>query len=245
MIKDKFTALNCIQNLKFYQVIVYVTFMLSVLVSVFMDKKHLVYILPLGVLSIGLKHIMLCKEKFSIIYCLAIVVIAASDVLAFTGFKSHFIWISILTSLSLVLTSIVLLKYLNKPKFKSVISLSMIIAVLFVGYIIYAVLEALIDYIPGESIFYTFLCTFTLLVFLIIIGLIYINDRYTNGVNLLISGIFTLFQVALTPINELFYYNRTFTVLIVVCHLLSIYMIMIFVSKTKKIDPKNIKEKFV
>lgn len=245
MVKDRFTEGKSLQKLKWYQIGVYLTCIASILVSVFMDKDNLVYILPVAVLAIGVKHVMLRKKKYSKLYCIVILLIASSDVFSFVDFQEYFVTISTLTTLALFLTSVILLKYIDKIKLHPFKSPSTIIGVCFVGYIIYAVLELLIDYIPENSIFYIFLCASALLVFTGVVAIIYTNDNYTNGVNLFISVIFTFFQIALSPINELFYYNRTFTVLIVICHLLSIYMFMTFISKTKKADPKDHKEKFV
>ena len=245
MVKDRFTEGKSLQKLKWYHIGVYLTCIASILVSIFMDKDNLVYILPVAVLAIGVKHVILRKKKYSRLYCVVILLIATSDILTFTGFQEYFSEITLITMLALFLSSMILLKYIDKIKLQPFKSLSTIIGVCFVGYIIYAVLELLIDYIPENSFFYIFLCASALLVFTGIIAIIYTNDNYTNGVNLFISVIFTFFQIALSPINELFYYNRTFTVLIVICHLLSIYMFMVFISKTKKVDPKDIKEKFV
>ncbi|WP_452226866.1 hypothetical protein [Lacinutrix cladophorae] len=66
--------------------------------------------------------------------------------------------------------------------------------------------------------------------------MIYIKDKYNNAIILLTSGIFTFFQVCLSSINELFLYNKTFTVLIVICNVMSFYLFMVFISENKVTD---------
>lgn len=92
--------------------------------------------------------------------------------------------------------------------------------------------------------FFVFLCALTLIVYTITFAIVYLNDNYNNSPILLVSGLFTFFQVVLVSINEFLYFNRTFTVVIIICHVMAIYLFINFIVKTKVIKPDNIKKKY-
>ena len=77
-----------------------------------------------------------------------------------------------------------------------------------------------------------------------IIIIYYINDNYNNGTILLASGIFTFCQIVLVPINEFLIFSKTFTVLIIICHIMAIYLLMNFIAKTEVVKPEDIEKKF-
>ncbi|WP_188464187.1 hypothetical protein [Bizionia arctica] len=213
-----------------------------------MDKRFLAIVMPIMLATLGLKHYLVCKKQSKAInyyFLIALLFIATSDVLGFLWFKETYSTVVGLTSAHLLLFSWILKPYIQTWKFKSVVSLSIVICILLFGYIIYAVLELLIDFIPKDQMLITFVCVFCLLVYMSMIALIYINDFYNNGVILLISGFLNFFQISLTPINELFHYNITFTVLIILCHGLSIYLFMNFISNTHPVDARDISEKYI
>lgn len=243
MIKKEL-VLNFLKNKSFLDVLFYLSFFASVMVSLFLDKKYLLYCLPVVIFIILLNYISLTKKKANLVFVFALFAVIVSDSLAFYCFEDCFMWITLLTSAYLVCSTILLLKYLDKRKLKSVVSIALLIGFLLVAYLLYAILELLMDYIPDHLVFFTFLCAFSLAVFLITITMVYLNDIYDNGVLLLISGIFYFFQFALSPINEFLFYNRTFTVLIIITHFLSIYLFMKFIAQTKVITSRDIKENY-
>ncbi|WP_458626558.1 hypothetical protein [Winogradskyella sp. PC D3.3] len=112
-------------------------------------------------------------------------------------------------------------------------------------YIIYAIVDLLIDFLAGVQLFFVFLCAVSLLIYIITVAIIYIRDTYHNGTLLLASGIFTFFQITLIAINEFLYFDKTFTILIVICHVMAIYLFMNFIAKTTIIKQEDIKEKFI
>ncbi|WP_044397873.1 hypothetical protein [Lacinutrix sp. Hel_I_90] len=237
-------VLNFLKNKSFLDVLFYLSFFASVMVSLFLDKKYLLYCLPVVIFIILLNYISLTKKKANLVFVFALFAVVASDSLSFYCFEDCFMWITLLTSTYLVCSTILLIKYLDKRKLKSLLSISLLIGFLLVAYLLYAILELLINYIPDHLLFFTFLCASSLAVYLITISMVYVNDNYDNGVLLLISGIFYFFQFALSPINEFLFYNRTFTVLIIIAHILSIYLFMKFIAQTKVITSRDIKENY-
>ncbi|MDY8138273.1 hypothetical protein [Aquimarina sp. 2201CG5-10] len=65
----------------------------------------------------------------------------------------------------------------------------------------------------------------------------YIADRYEGGFRLFVAACCCVFVNALLPINELFYYNKVFTVLINIAEMGGMYFFMLFLIEVK---PKKI-----
>ena len=209
-----------------------------------MSQSYLMYILPLVIASVILKYLSYKDITVSKLFLFAALLLITSDVLSLQDFFNNFIWIAILTSTYLICLILILRKYLSSAKIKSLLSVSLIIGVLLVTYILYAVLELLINNISNHLFIYTVLVALCLFLYAITFAMIYISDKYTNGPVLLASGVFNIFQMTLSSINEFFFYNRAFTVVIVICHILSIYLFMKFIAEAKVASINDMDETF-
>lgn len=239
MVKKKLDSFRLLNITVVVNILFFVSFITSIVMSITMEKKDLIYICPIVIITIFLKYISLTKKEADPLFIIVILAFIGINILTFYSFKDFFVSISLLTAGYLLLYTLILRKYLNKSKLKSILSLSVLIGVLLVGYIIYAVVDLLIGHVPDHKLFFVFLVATCLFVYAITFAVIYINDNYANGTILLTSGVCTIFNLALAPINEYFFYNKTFTVLLIICHLLSLYLFMIFISKTKVSDAKE------
>ena len=218
----------------------YVSFLCAIVVSILYGKEHLLYIMPIVILSIIVKYISLTKSKARPIVLFALLASLASDILSFLCFENCFASITVLTSLYILGCAVSLKKYLYTRKPKAILSFSVVISVLLIAYILYSVLELLVSLIHQEHLFFVFLCALSLIIYTITFAIVYINDNYNNGIVLLASGLFTFFQIVLVAINEFLYYNNTFTVLVITCHIMAIYLYMTFIAKTKDIKSKEV-----
>ncbi|WP_179319941.1 hypothetical protein [Winogradskyella helgolandensis] len=223
----------------------YLSFIATIVVSIYLDRTQLIYVLPIVILSIFFDYINITKKKANPLFIIALIAILASDVLSFYCFDTCFVWISTLTSVYLLCCTLSLKKYLQKGTLKSVLSFSVLVSTLLVSYILYAIVDLLIIFLPDNQLFFVFLCAFSLIIYIITLAIIYLHDNYHNSAILLASGIFTFFQITLIAINEFLYYDRTFTVLIVICHVMAIYLFMNFIAKTEVLNPADITEKFI
>ncbi len=233
------------KKITFVDSIFYISFLATIAVSIGFDRTQLVYVLPIVILSIFFKYISLTKKKANPLFLLALFAILVSDILSFYCFEACFVWIAVFASIYLILCALSLKSYLHKGKLKSVLSFSVIISAVLIFYIIYAIVDLLIDFLAGVQLFFVFLCAVSLLIYIITVAIIYIRDTYHNGTLLLASGIFTFFQITLIAINEFLYFDKTFTILIVICHVMAIYLFMNFIAKTTIIKQEDIKEKFI
>jgi len=244
MIKIYHTILKAFKNSRSMDILFFTFFFVAVVVSLTMDQSYLMYILPLVIGSIILKYLSYKDITVSKLFLFAALLLIISDVLSLQDFFNNFIWIAILTSTYLICLILILRKYLSSAKIKSLLSVSLIIGVLLVTYILYAVLELLINNISNHLFIYTVLVALCLFLYAITFAMIYISDKYTNGPVLLASGVFNIFQMTLSSINEFFFYNRAFTVVIVICHILSIYLFMKFIAEAKVASINDMDETF-
>ncbi|WAC02462.1 hypothetical protein N7U66_01750 [Lacinutrix neustonica] len=195
MMKKELVVLDFFKNKSFLDTLFYLSIFVSVMVSLFLEKKCLLYTVPVVIFIIFLKYISLTKKKANLLFVFALSTVIVSDSLAFYCFEDYFMWITLFTSAYLVCSTILLIKYLDKRKLKSLLSISLLIGFLLVAYLLYAILELLMNYIPDHLLFLTFLCASSLAVYLITISMVYVNDNYGNGVLLLISRTFLFFPV--------------------------------------------------
>jgi len=244
MSKIYHTVLKAFKNSRSMDILFYIFFFVAVVVSLTMSQSYLMYILPLVIGSIILKYLSYKDITVSKLFLFAALLLIISDVLSLQDFFNNFIWIAILTSTYLICLILILRKYLSSAKIKSLLSVSLIIGVLLVTYILYAVLELLINNISNHLFIYTVLVALCLFLYAITFAMIYISDKYTNGPVLLASGVFNIFQMTLSSINEFFFYNRAFTVVIVICHILSIYLFMKFIAEAKVASINDMDETF-
>ncbi|AUC81439.1 hypothetical protein [Lacinutrix sp. Bg11-31] len=244
MTKRESVSTRFLKNTNAIDIIFYLFFLASIVVSILFDKAQLLYTTPIVIISIIIKYISLTKKKANPFFIFALLATLVSNVLSLYCFESCFGWVATFTSLYLISCSFVLKKYLYRGKVRSLLSFSVIVSVILIIYVLYTILELLIYSISDNQMFFIFLATLSLIVYTITFAIIYINDNYNNGTVLLASGIFTFFQIALVSINEFLHFNKTFTVLISICHIMAIYLLMNFIAKTEVIKPEDIKNKF-
>ncbi|RKN02740.1 hypothetical protein D7035_22895 [Aquimarina sp. AD1] len=111
------------------------------------------------------------------------------------------------------------------------LSIPILISSALVAYLIFSISQLLIDMVR-EAIPEVVFCLFSSTVYMLVAYLIYMQDTYRDGLKLIIVSCLCIFIISLLPINELFYFNNIFTVLINVAHVLSMYIFMKFLLET-------------
>ncbi|QCE42909.1 hypothetical protein [Psychroserpens sp. NJDZ02] len=245
MFKDKLKSLLFIIKINVFDILFFVAFLTALVMSITLTvKKDLIYIAPIVIITLIIKYISITKKKADPLFLLALFAFLGLNFLSFYSFNKYFNIISLLTSGYLILFTLLLKKYLVKSKLKSFLSLSVIIGFFLVTYIIYSVVDLLMGHIPNNNMVFVIICALCLFIYAITFAIIYISDNYANGTILLTSGVATIFNLGLSPINEYFLYSQTFTVLILICHYMSLYLFMKFISETKVIKAKDVKPNY-
>lgn len=210
--------------------------MASIFLSIYKEKATLIYTLPITVVSLLIKYITLKNNKKHMLYVLGLTFVLIADILIFSNFKTNFSYISILNGLFLLCSIAVLRHYLHKQKLKKFLNPSVIISITLVSYVLLYTLRFLIKTLPNNQVFFAF-CTMSFFAaFFIVIALIYLSQLYHNGFILLIAGISYFFQMFFSLINEFLHYDKIFTTLIVISHIIALFLLTEFISVTKPTD---------
>lgn len=237
--------MNDVAKITFFDVLFFVLAAASVIMSAFLQKQQLYIIVPAAVLALIITYIHKTKKKANLLFIAALIAVLVSNFFSLYNFDRFYLWITNLTTLHLVLFSVVLKKYLKKGTLKSFLKSHVIISFGLILYIIYTVLSFLMEQISDNELFFSLICAISIVVFMFTVSVIYINDVYENCLNVLTSGILLFFQMGLSTINEYLYFNKFFTVLIIITHFVAIYFLMKFIVETKVSSVKNTEERFV
>ncbi len=219
-------------SLNIFDLLFFVLLIASVTINTVSIKKHLVFTMPLSIICVLLSYIFYRTNKLNYYYIIGLIALFSSDILASLDFKNHFSWITILNFIYLTCCTLALKKYITLKKINDLISFTSIIAVSLIGYVLFSITNLLFSALNNYSIFFTFLLVFSVSIFLITISLIYLSVRYKTGATLLAAGIFYLFQVCLSAINEFLNTNKVFLMIILICHVLSVLFFKNFLANT-------------
>lgn len=224
--------------------IFYITYLIVMCVSVFFDKKWLVYVKPIVPVSLIYLYFRSVK-KSSFLFPLSMLIIAITDVFIYLDFVKYYTVIAVHIFIFYGLCSFLLKDFISKKdvKLKVFASPPVIVSVILIGYLIFSITDLILPKIMN-SIGAMILIVIGLLLFVSICFFIYVSDRYEKSIYLFIAACCTLFVDALLAINELYYYSREFTVLINGIEMLGIYFFTKFFIDTKPIDIKSVNDKY-
>jgi len=118
---------------------------------------------------------------------------------------------------------------------RKIIAFPVFASVLLIVYLVISVSRLVLPRI-GDSLFFLILAVFSTLFFAGMCYFIYITDKYTKSFRIFISAICCLFVNTLIPVNELFYYNKMFTMFINIVEMMGMFFLTTFLidSKPKK-----------
>lgn len=225
--------------------IFYLCFGIVLLTAAFFPKETLIYIKPLSIISITGVYVK-NSTKINPWYVISMIVVMINDTFVYINFKSHFNTVAILITIYYSLCAFLLKKYVSVKDLKiiNVFSFPIIISALLVVYLIFSITELVLPHLKN-SLFYLVIILISLLFFTGLCFLIYIRDRYTQNFMLFASACCCLFVNALLPINELFFYNRVFTIFLNVGEIFGIFFFMKFLIDSKPTETVDEVEKYL
>ncbi|MDH7445755.1 hypothetical protein [Aquimarina sp. 2201CG14-23] len=233
------------KDIKLTDILFYFAFVVVIIIAVFFDKKYLAYALPVVILSIGIIYLQYI-DKINFWYILSLLTMIVCDVIIYTDFVTNFGIICLLTSVYFVACTLALRKYIliKDIKRKTFWTVPIVVSAALICYLIYSISQLLIDVVI-EIIPQVTLCILSTTLYVLTAYLIYIHDRYKEGLKLIVVAFLCIFIVSLLPINELFYPNKIFTVFINIAHVLSLYIFMKFLIETHEEKVTTNKEKYL
>lgn len=222
----------------------YIAFFIVICAAIFLDKWVLVYVKPLATLSLTILYLKSVK-KIDVLFPASMIVILVTDFFTYVDFLKYFNVIAILITTFYILCILLLRRFIIKEdvKPKKIISAPLIISVVLIFYLIFSITQLTLPTI-SDSLGYVMLIVLSMLAFSAFCFVIYVADRYEKSMYLFIAASCTLFVDALLAVNELYFYNRAFTVLINIAEILGIYFFAGFFIETKLKDDNHISKKY-
>ncbi|WP_343912224.1 hypothetical protein [Aquimarina litoralis] len=226
---------------KLIDILFYISFAIVVIVAGFFDKKYLAFALPLMIISIGISYVKNI-EKVNIWYIISLLSMIVCDILIYSDFVGNFSIICLLTACYFLMCSLAFRKYVD---FKAITkntfwSIPLVVSAALIVYLIVSIFNLLVDMVK-DAILEVVICLFFSTAHILLSYMIYKRDTYKEAYKLIVVSCLCIFIVSLLPINEMFYSNNIFTVLVNIAHVLSLYLFMQFLIKTH--PEKDIKEK--
>ncbi len=213
--------------------IFYFSSLIALIVAIFFDKNFLAYAIPLVITSIGILYIKHAR-KLNIPYIIILLSLSLFNFLTYSDITKYIPYLLIILITYFLLSILILRKFIIDKTLilKPLLSLSFVVGAALTIYILYSYALLMFPYLKDHFVLFVtaiivFLCYF------FISYKIYISNRYTSSISLLIIALLMLFGIPLLAINELFYFDRIFTILITITQILRYYIFTIFLIKTK------------
>ncbi|WP_161634358.1 hypothetical protein [Aquimarina pacifica] len=187
-------------------------------------------IIPLSIIAIYCNYSRDVNFWIPISMCIMLV----TDVLAYINFVKYYMPVSIGLILFYIINIFLLKDFITIKDIKSGVSKSppVIISIVLIGYLIFFIVDVVLPKMVF-SIGLFVLVLVSLFLFVVISFFIYAADRYEKTVYLFIVAYCVLFANAVFIINELYYYDKLFIVLINVSDALGYYLFAGFFIETK------------
>ncbi len=220
------------------------SFLIVVLVAIFLEEEYLVYVKPLVPISLILIHVFNVKP-INPYYVVCMLVLLVNDTLIYIDFAKYFDLVAITIIIFYLLCVFLLKKYINLAdlQIKKFVTFPIIISLTLISYLIFSISELVLPSLM-DSIFSFFMILIILLLFVAACFFIYIIDKYEGNFRLFVSASCCLFVSALLLINYFYFHTRVFTILINIAEVAGLYFFLRFLMEAKPIDFEYEKSKY-
>ncbi len=222
----------------------YISFFVVILVAAFFDKSWLVYFKPLIPISLIVLYIGSVKN-INFVFPLCMLALIGANIFVSMDFVEYYNFIAFFISIHYLLCALLSRKFISEHdiRFSKLTSLPILISIVLIVYLTFAIAELALPRIR-DSIALVAIVLTTMVLFVVISFFVYLANRYEKVIFLFIAACCALFVNGLLGINELYYYNRVFTVLINIAEAMGVYFFTRFFIETKPINNKFLKEKY-
>ncbi len=233
-----------LRGIKGIYILFYFSFLIVVLVAMFLKEEYLVYTKPLIPISLILIHVFNVKS-INPYYVVSMLVILANDTLVYIDFAKYFDLVAITIITFYVLCVFLLRKYITLAdlQLKKFLTFPIIISLTLISYLIFSISQLVLPSLM-DSVVSFFMILIALLFFVGVCFCIYIIDKYESNFRLFISASCCLFVSALLLINYFYFYTRVFTILINIAEIAGLYFFLRFLMEAKPIDLEYEKDRY-
>ncbi len=208
---------------------------ISLLVAIFLEKRDLLYVYPLTFVAIFLMYLSEKKQSISMLFTLALVFALSSGVYLILGFGEYVIEVSILVSLFYIVY--LRLMYLKNEKMKTTVKMYIRLLIIFlpVLYIYDRVIYLVYPEIKVGFVYFAIM-VFFMLSYIVAALYYYLRNKNQSNLWMLIAAVNLGIMNIIVTINELYMYERMFTVIAIFCSNLMLFFSLRFMLE----DDKNI-----
>ncbi|WP_299251548.1 hypothetical protein [uncultured Aquimarina sp.] len=225
-------------------ILFYFSFLIVILVAIFLDEEYLIFTKPLVPISLILVHISNVKS-INLYYVASMLVILVNDTLIYLDFATYFDLVAIIIVTFYLLCIFLLKKYiaLADLQIKKFITFPIVISLALISYLIFSISQLVLPSLM-DSFFLFFMILIVLLLFVAACFFVYITDKYEGNFRLFISASCCLFVNALLLINYFYFHTRVFTILINIAEIAGLYFFLRFLMEAKPINLEYEKDKY-
>ncbi len=239
-----YNFIELLKTTKRIYLVFYFSFFVLMIVASFFDKEILVYFKPLIPLTVAIIYIK-STNKINYFYLISLLFLTLGNIFIYNDFLKYFDLSCLFIIVFYFFNFLTLKPYwvLSDIKLSHLNSFPVIISFILIGYLTYSISSLIFPIIQNSilisaTIFISFISFATICLF------IYMADRYFGNFRLLVVSSCCLFVSALLPINEFYYYNRAFTIVINIADTLWMYFFLRFLIDVKINEPKHEIEKY-
>ena len=191
------------------------------------EKFSLIYVQPFTVFTILIIYFTEKKEPTSVLYLLSQAIGLAGGILLILGMRDHLKAVSVLFSLFYIfyLRMMYLRNVMKKGELKTYVYVALIS--LPVLYMYYNVVETISSELTEVVIYFSVLLFF-MMSYLITSLYYYLKDKNQSNLWMLIAAVNLGFMNIIIGLNELYVYERIFTVIVVLCSLFIQFFVLKF-----------------
>lgn len=206
---------------------------ISLLVAIFLEKRDLLYVYPLTFVAVFLMYMSEKKQSMSILFVLALLLALSSGVYLILGFGQYVIEVSILVSLFYIVY--LRLMYLKNEKMKTTVKMYIRLLIIFlpVLYIYDRVIYLVYPEIKVGFVYFAIM-VFFMLSYIVAALYYYLRNKNQSNLWMLITAVNLGIMNIIVTINELYMYERMFTVIAIFCSNLMLFFSLRFMLEDDK-----------
>ncbi|EDP94353.1 hypothetical protein U8527_16255 [Kordia algicida OT-1] len=211
----------------------FITAFVALIIALFFDKLDLLYIYPFCFITIAIIYIQEKKESLNFLFPLALIVGLAGGVLIIIGLGQCVPEVSVCISLFYLLY--IRLMYIKNEKQKTTVRTYIILLFILLPilYVYDRVMCLVYDEIREDFIYFAVMVVL-MLTYIMFALYYYIRNKNQANLWMLIAAVNLAIMNIIITINELYVYERMFTVLAVFCSNLMLFFSLKFMLEDEK-----------
>ena len=208
-------------------IVFYITSIVLLLTTIFLEKKYLIYIYPFPTLAILGIYVTENKKSLSFLYLLTLGITILGGMLLLLGLRKYVSEVSILFSFYYIFYMRLMYLKNRKQKRQKLLYYRLVLMVLPILYIYDRVMCLVYDEIRDTFIYFSILIIFVL-VYIVLAIYYYLQNKNQSNLWMLIMSSNLGFSNIIITLNQLYMSETIFTIIAIFCYPLILYFSLRF-----------------